>query len=226
MRATLAPGSAWTLLASDRYLMLIAILTVLLNVVNTSGEFLLGRFVAEQAVAVAGANIELQRRFVGEFYGDFFSWVNLVGVLLQTFAVSRIFRLVGVRGALFLLPCIALIGSGLLLFMPVLAVVRVAKVLENGTDYSVQNTARHALFLSTSREAKYKAKSAIDTFFMRGGDMIQAGIVYVGSSLGFGVSGFAMVNLVLASVWLITVFLLASEHSRHAAVPALALEGA
>ena len=222
--ARLARGSAWQMLASDRYLMLIAILTVLLNVVNTSGEFLLGKFVADQATLVAGSNIELQRRFVGEFYGDFFGWVNLVGVLLQTFAVSRIFRAVGVRGALFLLPCIAFLGSALLLFMPVLGVVRVAKVLENGTDYSVQNTARHALFLSTSREAKYKAKAAIDTFFMRAGDMIQAGIVFVGTNLGLSVAGFAAVNLVLASIWLVTVFLLASEHNRRNSAPALALE--
>jgi len=39
--------------------------------------------------------------------------------------------------------------------------VRVGKILENSTDYSVQNTVRQALFLPTSREAKYKAKAAI-----------------------------------------------------------------
>ena len=49
--------------------------------------------------------------------------------------------------------------------LPVLAVVRWAKILENSTDYSIQNTTRHALFLPTSREAKYKAKQAIDSFF-------------------------------------------------------------
>jgi len=32
-----------------------------------------------------------------------------------------------------------------------------------------KNTARHALFLRTSREAKYKAKGAIDSFFWRAG---------------------------------------------------------
>ena len=53
-----------------------------------------------------------------------------------------------------------------------LAVVRIGKILENSTDYSIQNTIRQALFLPTSREAKYKAKAAIDTFCTRLGDVL------------------------------------------------------
>jgi hypothetical protein len=53
-------------------------------------------------------------------------------------------------------------------------IVRVGKVLENSTDYSIQNTLRQALFLPTTREAKYKAKAAIDTFFTRAGDVVSA----------------------------------------------------
>src|SRR5881409_1152593 len=102
------------------------------------------------------------RSMIGAFYGDFFGWVNLLGLLLQAFVVSRLFKYVGVRGALFALPLIALGSYSLMAFIPILSVVRVAKVLENSTDYSIQNTARHALFLPTSREAKYKVKAAID----------------------------------------------------------------
>ena len=54
------------------------------------------------------------------------------------------------------------------------------KIFENSTDYSIQNTTRQALFLPTSREAKYKAKQAIDSFFVRFGDMLQAVVVFVG----------------------------------------------
>ena len=36
---------------ADRYLMLIALLAVLLNVVNTTGEYLFGRYVVETANA-------------------------------------------------------------------------------------------------------------------------------------------------------------------------------
>jgi AAA family ATP:ADP antiporter len=138
--------------------------------------------------------------------------VNLIGVLVQMFGVSRIFRYIGVRGSLYVLPVIALVNYSFLLFLPILAIVRVGKILENSTDYSLMNTVRHALFLPTSREAKYKAKSAIDTFFVRAGDVLQAGFVYIGTLLSLGVTGFAAVNLVLAVVWLGVVVAIGRQH--------------
>ena len=50
-----ARQGGFALIFQDRYLMLIAALTVLLNVVNTSGEYLFGRYVVEQANVVYGA---------------------------------------------------------------------------------------------------------------------------------------------------------------------------
>jgi AAA family ATP:ADP antiporter len=205
------------LILRDRYLLLIAALIVLLNVVNTSGEFLLGKFVVAEAGRTMGPNLAAQQKFIGEFYGHFFSWVNLVGVLVQMFGVSRIFRHIGVRGSLYILPTIAAMNYCLLLFLPILAVIRVGKILENSTDYSIMNTTRHALFLPTSREAKYKAKSAVDTFFPRSGDVLQAGIVYAGTALAIGISGFAILNLVLTAAWLGVVVALRRQHVRASA---------
>jgi AAA family ATP:ADP antiporter len=96
----------------------------------------------------------------------------------------------------------------------VLGVVRIAKVLENSTDYSIQNTARHALFLPTTREAKYKAKAAIDTFFWRLGDMLQAGFVLAGTWLAFTTRQYAWVNMVLVSVWLVLILGIYREHRK------------
>src|SRR5207302_8142765 len=133
----------------------------------------------------------------------FFGWVNLVALLLQVFVVSKVFKYIGVRGALFVLPCIALGSYSLMALLPVLGVVQIAKVLENSSDYSIQNTTRHALFLVTSPEAKYKAKAAIDTFFWRVGDMLQAGLVLAGARFAFTTRQYALVNMALVGVWLI-----------------------
>ena len=86
--------------------------------------------------------------------------------------MSRIFKYLGIGGALFVLPLIALGSYGLFAFAPVLAFIRMTKIAENATDYSLQNTVRRALFLPTSREAKYKALQAVETFFWRAGDML------------------------------------------------------
>jgi AAA family ATP:ADP antiporter len=195
----------------------VAILTVLLNVVNTSGEFLLSKLVVQQSFHLYGAGADIARKaFVGEFYAHFFGWVNLIGLLLQMLFVSRLFRYIGVRGSLFILPSIALTGYSLILFYPILGAVRLMKILENSTDYSVQNTARQALFLPTSREAKYKAKAAVDTFFMRIGDVLLAGIVFVGTKLALSLSGFATISVVLTLVWIGVTIAIYREHKRRA----------
>jgi AAA family ATP:ADP antiporter len=134
--------------------------------------------------------------------------VGLIGLILQSFVVSRLFRWLGVRGALFLLPAIALGGYGLLAALPALSIALTTKILENSTDYSVENTARHALFLPVSRDAKYKAKTAIDTFFFRTGDMTQAGIVWLGTSFAFTTRHFAITNVLFIAMWLGITFLL------------------
>jgi AAA family ATP:ADP antiporter len=213
----LGQEGAFGLIFNSRYLFSIAMLILVVNVVNTTGEFILSKLVVENTdrlIASGAASADQKAEIIGAFYGTFFSWVNLAGMLLQLFIVSRIFKHIGVRGALFILPSIALAGYGLVSVLPVLALVRVAKVMENGTDYSIQNTARHALFLPTSREAKYKAKAAIDSFFWRAGDMVAAAVVFIGVQLGLGVEGYAAVNMALAVVWLAVVMVITREHKR------------
>src|SRR5262245_31815378 len=169
----LKPVGAFQVVLRHRYLLLIALLILLSNIVNSTGEFILGKSVYEHAkalAAVSGSQGLRPEDYIGKFYSDFYFRVNLLGVGLQMFAVSRIMKRVGIGPSLFLLPMVSLGGYTLLSFAPILTFIRAAKIAEDGTDYSVQNTACHALFLRTSREAKYKAKTAIDSFFWRAGD--------------------------------------------------------
>ncbi|WP_437606438.1 hypothetical protein WMF20_36500 [Sorangium sp. So ce834] len=296
-KADAPPGGAaggFKIIAGDRYLLLIAALTLVLNWVNSTGEYILDRTLIESATsalgqesapgaaaeaapaaaegadpgaplaagapvylvdpdasrllegkiaAVKGGAFDVEAggkvvegaekglvhprtekgkkaalgAIIGTFKGDFFYWVNTLGVVLQLFLVSRIFKYLGVRFALFILPAIALLGNASLAVLPALAVVRVAKIAENSTDYSVQNTARQALFLPVGRDAKYSAKAAIDTFVVRAGDVLAAVGVIVGQVLALSVRHFAMVNVALALAWLAVVVGIAREHKRRAA---------
>lgn len=208
----LSSGDGFALIGKSRYLALIAALIVLLNVVNSSGEFLLGKLVSEQAQTLHAGDIPAQQSFIGGFYGSFFAGVNLLGFLLQAFAASRLLATIGVRGALYLLPSIALLSYSILAFVPLLGLVRVAKTLENATDYSINYTVRQALFLPTSREAKYKAKATIDTIFVRLGDVLQAGIIKLGAELQLAFTAFAWINVGLTIAWLWVVSRLAKQH--------------
>jgi AAA family ATP:ADP antiporter len=224
-RAPLGGDGGFSLIGRDRYLALLAALMLLLNVVNTCGEYLLGRYVVEESYALFGADASgeaARERFIGETYSRFFSTVNLLGFLLQTFVVSRAFKWLGIGPALFIHPIVAVAGYLVMLRVPSLQAIASFKVADNSINYSLGNTTRQALWLPTSREAKYKAKQAIDSFVVRGGDVASAAIVFVGERLAFTVSTFAAINVVMALAWLLVAVLLTTAHGRRTIAPAAA----
>ena len=215
--APLSKEGGFRLVFSDRYLLLIALMMITANLVNTLGGYLLDVFVKNQAqlLAATGAGGLGERDLIGTINSGIATSVNLLALLFQAFLVSRLIKFIGVRGSLFVLPAVALVSYSFMAFIPIFSVIRIAKILENSTDYSIQNTARHALFLPTSREAKYKAKQAIDSFFVRTGDMLQAAIVYAGTQLiALSNRGFAVVNIVFVLITLVIVSRIYREHKR------------
>ena len=211
-------AGGFELIRQDRYLMLIAALMVFVNLVNTSGEYLFGRYVIEQANALYGIGADAaaaRERFVGETYSRLFGTVNLVGFLLQMFVVSRLFKFLGVGKSLFIHPIVALAGYLMVLRAPSVQLMGLLKVADNSLDYSLGNTTKQALWLPTSREAKYKAKQAVDSFFVRVGDVLSAGVVYIGERLLLTVPAFATITLVLVAGWLAIVSLINSHTAHH-----------
>ena len=209
----------YRLVFGRRYLLLIALLILLLNWVNSTGEYILGKVVSEAARAAAAATPGAPAGFVndsiGRFYGDFYGVVNAASLVVQLFLVSRILKYIGVRAALLILPVIAFAGYALAAFVPVLGIIRWSKTAENATDYSLMNTLKGVLFLPTTREEKYKAKQAIDTLFMRAGDVLSAALVFAGTTwLGFAARQFALVNLGLVLVWLVIALRIGREFQR------------
>lgn len=194
----------FALIARDRYLLLVALLIMLLNCVSTLGDFLLTNVVLGHAEQQLALDPSLDKgQLIGEFYASFYLAVNVLTVVLQVFVVGRLFRWVGVSGALLVLPLVALLGYGLVAFLPIFAVLRVVRVGEFAGNYSIFNTARQALFLPLSTKGKYEGKITTDTFFWRFGDLIPAVIVFIGLHwLAFTAQQFAVVNMGLSLVWL------------------------
>ena len=209
--APLGRDGGFAMVFSDRYIFLIAVLMVVLNVVNTTGEYLFGRYVVDAANTLYGAGPEhaaARQAFIGTTYSSLFSTVNLVGFLLQMFVVSRVFKFLGVGKSLLVHPTVAMVGYVVMAVMPSLSAMRWLKIADNSVDYSLGNTSKQALWLPTSREAKYKAKQAVDSFFVRMGDVLQAGLVYVGERLSLAVPVFARISIVLVGIWFAIVLLL------------------
>jgi len=208
--------NGFSMVLKSPYLRLIALLLVFLNIINTTGEYILANLVTSQATTLAAGDASFNRgAYIGSFYGGYFFWVNVVSVTLQMFVASRLVKWLGMAGALFTLPVVALGAYGLAMSGAGLAMVRWIKTAENASDYSVTNTAKQMLWLPTSREQKYAAKQAIDTFFVRCGDMLSAGVVFVGThQLSLTPASFAATNVAFVLVALVLAWLLLREHGR------------
>jgi len=217
-RDTAPQRSGFALVFTNRYLLLIAFLMLVYNLVNTTGEYILAKTVvtayarAHGAAAVGGLD---EGKVIGEFYGNYFTIVNVASAFLQAFVVSRVLKYFGVRVALLVLPAVALVGYTGMAFIPLLPLIRSVKLAENSIDYSLQSTTRNALYLPTSREEKYKAKQANDAFFVRFGDVLSAGLVFAGTRwLSFGSRQFALINVALIAGWLILAIVIGRRFER------------
>ena len=219
-------ASIWSgakLVLVSKFLLLAALVTLFTNWVNTNGENLLFRVVQEtlaaqaqeQGLAEGRALLTFVRDGTTAFYGNFYFWVNSVALLLQAFVASRLLKYGGFAAILLILPVIALASYTVMALLPVLAVVKMMKVAENATDYSLNNTARHVLWLPVSSAMKFRGKPAIDTLYVRLGDGLAAITVLVGVHvLALATVEFFVFNVMLVLCWLLAGVLLVREHRR------------
>ena len=153
-------ANAFSLVFGNRYILLIAVLLIVLNVVNTVGEYILSHLVVEHASALAAADPSFDKNaYIGAYYGSYFFWVNVIAVLLQAFVASRLVKRFGLAGVLYALPLIALGAYGFVAVGATIAIVRAAKTAENATDYSVMNTAKQLLWLPTTPRGEVQGQA-------------------------------------------------------------------
>ena len=214
--------SALAVVFGSRLLLSLAAITMLLNWVNTTGETLLYTVVQEtlasdaasEGISDAAALLQFTKDGTTAFYANFFTWVNVVALLLQAFVASRLLKYGGFGVLIMMLPVVALMSYSTMALIPVLAIVKFMKVAENSTDYSINNTARSVAWLPVSAEETYKGKPAIDTLFARIGDGFAALTVLVGVNwLVLPTQSFFVINVALVVIWLAASFIVIREYN-------------
>ena len=214
---------AISIVFTSRFLLATALITLLLSWVNTNGENLLFRVVQEflrgealkDGLSDNSALLAFTRDGTTAFYGDFYFWVNIGALILQAFVASRLLKYGGFGVILLTMPVVALVSYTAMAFIPILAIVKAMKIVENSTDYSINNTARNVLWLPVSSELKYKGKPTIDSLFVRVGDGIAALTVLVGVQLlALSTRSFFVLNVALVVIWILLAFVVIREHRR------------
>jgi AAA family ATP:ADP antiporter len=214
----------FAVVARSRYLVGIAALVVLLNWINSSGDFVLGSWLVDIAESEAPA---AQAEFIGRFMGRYMAAIALAGFLIQLLLVSRIIQFAGLARALLLTPAALLAGYLLIGVVPAFMLLQSVLVVQRSFDYSLLNTTRNALLLPMDREAKYQAKTAIDTFFFRAGDILAMASIFAGKQLFEDArSQLVWLIVILSLTMMLVAWLVGREYAhRERAAAGLAADG-
>lgn len=194
----------------SKYLISIVGIVGLYEIVSTLLDF---QFTSTIAHYLEGAEI-------GRQFSTMFAITNWVSLLVQLFLTSFIMTRFGLKTALMILPLMAMIGSLAFMAFPVLWVGSFLNTADNGFSYSINQSAKEALYVPTSRDEKYKAKAFIDMFVQRFAKAIAVGVSLTITSIFTHYSSIRWLSGFTAMVIIIWVFavIYAGNHFRRLTV--------
>lgn len=125
-------------------------------------------------------------------FSDVSTWQGVLGVFLLVVVSRFLFRSVGLRWTVLLLPAFYLLSSGALFFPLELLGLQIIMVLANALNYSLNNATKELLYTPTTEMVRFQLKPLIEGPFMRVGDVsasvLQLFMTFVaGGSLAIGV---------------------------------------
>jgi len=176
------------------YLLSIVAIVGLYEVISTIMDF---QFTATIAHYLSGPDIGAQFALV-------FSITNWVSLFVQLFLTGFVMSRFGIGLALLVLPCAIALGSSAFLLFPMLWMGSLLNTADNGFSYSINQSAKEALYVPTSSAEKYRAKAFIDMFVQR---FAKAIAVVISLGLTFAFSDFdsirylSLITLALLVVW-------------------------
>ena len=188
-------GKFWegaTHIARSPYLLGLAAFLIIYTITNTWAYFqqsdLTGHHLHDRAARTSFlANIDIA--------------VNTITVLIQIFLTGRLMKWFGVGITLVLMPLLSGVGFVAIGFAPILAVLATFQILRRAAGFALLRPAREVLFTVLRREDKYKAKSLIDTFGYRLGDITGAWSYPLMQWIGLGLVGISWVAVPFAAIW-------------------------
>jgi AAA family ATP:ADP antiporter len=140
------------------------------------------------------------------FFGDFYFYAGLLGLLFQLLLTARFLRRFGIGTALFVLPVTVFLGSAGLLAFGTLASAVVLKGGDQVLRYSVDKSTAELLYLPIPSGVKLQVKWFIDTVIWRLGDGLSGlAVLIFATSLHWQARQISWIVLLLASVWLVAV---------------------
>ena len=189
------------LVLRSRYLLSIVAVVGLYEMVSTIMDFQFSTTVIHY----------LEGDEIGRQFDLVFATTNWVAFGVQLLLTSFVMTRFGVGAALLFLPVAAMLGSVGFLIAPVLLFGSALNTCDNGFSYSINQSAKEALYVPTTKDEKYKAKAFIDMFVQR---FAKALAVFLSLGITMAFSGFESVRwLSLVTVVILVLWIAAARYA-------------
>lgn len=164
------PWAGFALLARSPYLLAMALYMLLFTVTSTLLYFEQARIVKETFADSASRTAAFAQVDLA---------TNILTLVTQAFLTGRVVRRAGVVVGLCVVPIVSILGFAALwaapeLGWPIFVTFAVVSALRRSMHHAMDRPSREILYTPLGPDEKYKAKSFIDTFIYRGGDLLGA----------------------------------------------------
>jgi AAA family ATP:ADP antiporter len=153
----------------------------------------------EQGRIVAGSYADVGSRT--QFFAMVDLLVSALTLICQLLLTAPLIRLLGIGGALLVMPLATVLAFGVMALAPVPASVALTQGLRRAVEFGIVRPAREVLWTVVSREEKYKAKNVIETLVYRGGDAASGWLSTGLTAMGAGFGLVAVVVVPFAGLW-------------------------
>lgn len=134
-------------------------------------------------------------------------------LFVQVFLTRRFISSLGIGRTLAILPVIAAASLLAVWLFPIFGVIAASQALRRASSYAVSKPTREVLFSVLSREDKYKAKAAIDTFVYRTGDALGAMTSMGLRAVAPALAAVVWLGLPITFVWTAVALRLGRDHA-------------
>ncbi|MFN0205234.1 MAG: NTP/NDP exchange transporter [Planctomycetota bacterium] len=194
--------------AESRYLTILCLFMLLFTAASSFAYFTQSRIVD---------SVSKEEKQTTAIFAQMDLYINIVAFVLQFVATARLIRWAGVPAALGAVPIISFIGFALLSGYPSLTILFLFQIARRGGDFAFTKAARDLLYTVVPWREKYTAKTFVDTFVYRGGDMLAAvAAEMIQQSSSRPMLALSIAGLVVSIPWIGIAFWLGREQERRA----------
>jgi AAA family ATP:ADP antiporter len=142
---------------------------------------------------------------IGGRFAQVFAVSNWLSLFVQLFLTSFIMTRFGLTPALLTLPCAVIAGSLGFLAFPRPLFAGLLNTIDSAFSYSINQSAKEALYVPTHTDEKYKAKAFIDMFIQRFAKTIAivASLIFTSLFAGFStIRWMSLLTLATVLIWI------------------------